>query len=51
MPDRRRKEEEIPRQGNRSRGERYNTRSTFETFKYNTYNIRLKVDETLEICI
>jgi hypothetical protein len=49
MPDRRRKEEEIPRQGNRSRGERYNTRSTFETFRYNTYNIRLKVDETLKI--
>jgi hypothetical protein len=28
--------------------ERRNTRSTFETFKYNSCNIRLKVIETLE---
>jgi len=30
--------------------EKCNTRSTFETFKYNSCNIRLKVVETLEIC-
>jgi hypothetical protein len=30
--------------------ERCNTRSAFETFKYNNYNIYLKADETLETC-
>jgi hypothetical protein len=30
--------------------ERCNTRSTFETSKYNSCNIRLKVDETLKTC-
>jgi hypothetical protein len=30
---------------------RCNTRSTFETFRYNTCNIRLEIDETLETCI
>jgi hypothetical protein len=39
-------EEEIIR-----RGGRWNTRFTFETSRYNTCNIRLKTDETLETCI
>jgi hypothetical protein len=40
--------EETPRRGNRRRGGKYNTRSTFETFRCNTCNIWLKTDETLE---
>jgi hypothetical protein len=32
-------------------GGRCNTRSTFKTSRCNTYNIYLKADETLEICI
>jgi hypothetical protein len=30
--------------------ERYNARSTFETSKYNSYNILLKAAKSLEIC-
>jgi hypothetical protein len=48
---RREEEEETPRRGSRKRGERCNTRSTFEILRCNTCNIRLKVDGTLETCI
>jgi hypothetical protein len=32
-------------------GERYNTRSTFKTSKYNGYNIRLNAVKTPETCL
>jgi hypothetical protein len=52
MPNRRREEEsETPRRDSKKRGERCNTRSTFETFRCNTCNIHMKVDEILETCI
>jgi hypothetical protein len=42
-----REEKETLRQGSRRRGGRCNTRSTFETFKWNIYNIPSKTVETL----
>jgi hypothetical protein len=38
-------------QGSRRQGGRCNTRSTFETSRYNTCNIRLKTDETVNTCV
>jgi hypothetical protein len=48
---RHRAEEETLSRGNRRQGGRWNTWSNFKTFRYNTCNICLKADETLETCI
>jgi hypothetical protein len=51
MPSQCLEEEQISRQGSRRRVGRCNNRSTFKTSRCNTYNIRLKTDESLETCV